>query len=58
MGDGVCLPKVTASFGAASFPAHASTVASLLQRADAALYRAKQGGRNQVVSADGLASVA
>ncbi|WP_122975311.1 diguanylate cyclase domain-containing protein, partial [Xanthomonas citri] len=48
----------TASFGAASFPAHASTVASLLQRADAALYRAKQGGRNQVVSADGLASVA
>ncbi|MCF5940967.1 sensor domain-containing diguanylate cyclase, partial [Xanthomonas perforans] len=58
MGDGVCLPKVTASFGAASFPAHASTVASLLQRADAALYRAKQGGRNQVVSADVLASVA
>ncbi|SON95023.1 Sensor protein [Xanthomonas citri pv. fuscans] len=58
MGDGVCLPKVTASFGAASFPAHASTVASLLQRADAALYRAKQGGRNQVVSADVLVSVA
>ncbi len=58
MGDGVCLPKVTASFGAASFPDHAATVASLVQRADAALYRAKQGGRNQVVSADVLAFVA
>ncbi|MBV6798492.1 sensor domain-containing diguanylate cyclase [Xanthomonas euvesicatoria] len=58
MGDGVCLPKVTASFGAASFPDHAGTVASLLQRADAALYRAKQGGRNQVVGADVLAFVA
>ncbi|AZR23517.1 GGDEF domain-containing protein [Xanthomonas vasicola] len=58
MGDGVSLPKVTASFGAASFPDHAGTVAQLLQRADEALYRAKQGGRNQVVSAHVLANAA
>ncbi|KLD71505.1 sensor domain-containing diguanylate cyclase [Xanthomonas pisi] len=51
MADGVSLPKITASFGAASFPQHAGTAAQLLRRADEALYRAKQAGRNQVVSA-------
>ncbi|CAD7379797.1 sensor domain-containing diguanylate cyclase [Xanthomonas arboricola] len=51
MADGVSLPKVSASFGAASFPEHAGNMAQLLRRADEALYRAKQAGRNQVVSA-------
>lgn len=52
------LPKVTASFGAANFPDHAGTVAQLLRRAHEALYRAKQVGRNQVVSAHVLATAA
>ncbi|MDV2453312.1 sensor domain-containing diguanylate cyclase [Xanthomonas hortorum] len=51
MADGVSLPKITASFGAASFPEHAGNATQLLRRADEALYRAKQAGRNQVVSA-------
>ncbi|EGD19405.1 diguanylate cyclase (GGDEF) domain-containing protein [Xanthomonas hortorum ATCC 19865] len=51
MSDGVSLPKVTASFGAASFPEHAGNAAQLLRRADEALYRAKQAGRNQVINA-------
>ncbi len=42
---------VTASFGAARFRARDS-VASWLQRADAALYRAKHEGRDRVVLAD------
>ncbi|WVL66969.1 diguanylate cyclase [Xanthomonas campestris pv. campestris] len=51
MADGVSLPKITASFGAATFPGHAGNAAQLLRKADEALYRAKQAGRNQVVSA-------
>ncbi|RBC35418.1 GGDEF domain-containing protein, partial [Xanthomonas oryzae pv. oryzae] len=42
------LPKVTASIGVASFPADGEQGASLIQKADAALYRAKHRGRNRV----------
>lgn len=40
--------RVTISMGVGSFPTHARDKALLVQRADAALYAAKQGGRNQV----------
>jgi diguanylate cyclase (GGDEF)-like protein len=46
--DGTKL-KVTASLGAACFPNDVKTKTELIQKADQALYRAKDGGRNQVV---------
>jgi diguanylate cyclase (GGDEF)-like protein len=42
---------ISASFGAASVPYTSTGVMDLLAAADAALYRAKQEGRNQVVAA-------
>lgn len=42
---------ISASFGIASLPHTSQNVTDLLAAADAALYRAKQGGRNQVVRA-------
>ena len=42
---------ITLSLGVASFPEHGSTVETLLQAADAALYRAKAEGRDRVVLA-------
>jgi PleD family two-component response regulator len=43
-------PRVTMSFGVAEFPTYAS-VDALVAAADAALYQAKRGGKNQVATA-------
>ena len=43
--------EISASFGVASVPHTSQSVADLLAAADAALYKAKQNGRNQVMSA-------
>lgn len=48
---------VTCSAGVAAFPDHGRTVAALLRSADAAMYVAKQQGRDRVVGAEDLASV-
>jgi diguanylate cyclase (GGDEF)-like protein len=45
--DGITL-KPGISIGVATFPNDADDTAALFQRADEALYRAKQGGRNRV----------
>lgn len=43
--------RTTLSMGMASFPKHGRTVHELIRLADAALYQAKQAGRNRVVEA-------
>lgn len=47
----VSLGKITVSIGVSSYPAHADNGVSLVQAADAALYRAKSEGRNRVLIA-------
>lgn len=46
---------VTISIGVATFPQHGQTAQALIQQADAALYQAKQLGRNRVVVAQNQA---
>jgi len=55
---GRLLDRVTASFGVALMPHHGVTPEEVLQAADAALYRAKQAGRNRVVVAAPRAAAA
>lgn len=43
---------VTVSIGVAELPQHGTTPKTLLEAADAALYRAKREGRDRVVVAD------
>ena len=43
------LPPVTISLGIATFPEDGKSIEELVQKADAALYAAKENGRNQVV---------
>ena len=50
--DGGGRLKVTASFGVASLPANADDKDGLIAEADAALYRAKRAGKNQVGRAE------
>jgi diguanylate cyclase (GGDEF)-like protein len=50
--DGGGRLKVTASFGVASLPSNARDKDSLIAEADAALYRAKRGGKNRVGRAE------
>ena len=45
--DGVCYP-VTASFGISLFPDDGTTVAELMGNADAAMYQAKERGKNGI----------
>lgn len=51
---GQTLGHVTVSLGVSVFPDHGSTGETLLRAADSALYRAKVGGRDQVVVAQAI----
>jgi diguanylate cyclase (GGDEF)-like protein len=42
--------RITASFGVAAYPVHAQDAEGLFWAADKALYRAKQHGRNRVIT--------
>ena len=44
--------QVTISAGISYYPRHGNEVDQLIEAADAALYKAKQGGRNQAIVAD------
>jgi diguanylate cyclase (GGDEF)-like protein/PAS domain S-box-containing protein len=49
--QGQKLNRLTISIGAAIYPEHGANAETLLKAADEAMYRAKQAGRDQVVSA-------
>jgi diguanylate cyclase (GGDEF)-like protein len=44
----------TISMGMAAFPEHGTTLEELIERADQALYAAKEQGRNRVVISSGV----
>ncbi len=48
---GLSFGRVTLSLGVAEFPGHGTTGEAVIRQADAALYRAKQAGRNRVEAA-------
>lgn len=48
---GKMIGSVTASLGVACYPIHGTTGNAVIQAADAALYRSKAAGRNQVMTA-------
>ncbi len=50
--DGRAIGPVTVSIGIAMFPDHGRGGHAVLQAADAALYRAKQAGRNRMVASE------
>jgi diguanylate cyclase (GGDEF)-like protein len=52
MQDGRSIGTVTISIGVAAFPVHGLSVKDLIATADAALYRAKNEGRDRVVIAE------
>jgi diguanylate cyclase (GGDEF)-like protein len=54
--NGFELDRLSISIGAASFPYHGQTLATVLSAADGALYRAKLAGRDRVVVAGGPAA--
>ena len=45
------LPRTTAWIGVALYPRHGDSLDDVVQVADAAMYRAKEGGRDAVVTA-------
>jgi len=47
------LPRITISLGISTFPEDGKTLNELLEHADAALYHAKENGRNQTISFSG-----
>jgi diguanylate cyclase (GGDEF)-like protein len=49
--------KVTVSVGVATYPDHGDDAQAMIESADAVLYEAKRGGRNQTVMATGAQRV-
>jgi diguanylate cyclase (GGDEF)-like protein len=47
---GAALSRITASLGIATYPQHGERLDELVRAADAALYKAKAAGRNQIVA--------
>jgi diguanylate cyclase (GGDEF)-like protein len=52
MYKGKPLKSITISLGVSFFPRHTSKPEELIQKADAALYKAKRNGRNRTEVAD------